>query len=163
VFFWSEAIGASQIACYRTQPLGDTIVANDETPETLVQSPVEDPNAPMKLTTIRARVVVEIENDAGEIENFLLIEMTGALRDQWMNKTQTKMKTNSEGKSVGIKDFTGLHASLIAACLFTAVELKPVGEAKIQTFPASTQNALFKRAQKMNGLDDESEKTAKKD
>lgn len=135
----------------------------DLDPNTTLEPAKDDDDAPIVVSLVRKEVQVKVVDAAGSTRDYILREMTGAQRDAWMNKTQGKMSKNAEGKSVGIRDFTGLHASLISACLYQAEDNKPVSEQVIQTFPSSVQTTLFARAQKMNGLEPDSEKKEKKD
>ena len=90
-------------------------------------------------------------------------EMTGTKRDKWMKDMSDRMKTDATGKAVGVKNFDGLHASLIALCLFDADD-KPVPEKSIKEWPASAQTAVFEVCQEINGLGgDENEEAVKND
>lgn len=153
-------------------------MANDETDEIPTEeskpeeTPKEEPDkedeeedveAPMKLTSVRKKCKVDVEMEDGSTEQYILREMTGVMRDNWLNAMAKKSKTNAEGKTVGVRDFSGLQASLIAYCLYSLPDLKPVKIDKIQSFPSSAQSALFTRCERMNALTPISDKAEKKD
>ena len=84
-----------------------------------------------------------------------LKEMMGAQRDKWMNEMGGRMKTDASGKTVGVKDFVGLHTSLICKCLYDDATGQLVPDAEVQGWPASVQAKLFEECQKLNALGDE--------
>lgn len=100
--------------------------------------------------------------------DYILQEMTGAQRDAYSQSQNERFVMGADGKVASIKSWEGMQSSLLALCLCVVKENKPVPvpEDVIQTWPASTQKALFDAAQKLNGLDlkpDELEEKVVKD
>ncbi len=94
----------------------------------------------------------------GEVQTYTLKEMSGFERDQWMNRMSKSLKVGADGKSSGVSDYTGIHYSLIARCLYDASD-KLVSEDIIRNWPASAQKVLFDKCQALNGLNDDTEGT----
>jgi hypothetical protein len=118
---------------------------------------------PIRLSRRRKTKVIEIENDDGSVTKYVLKELNGTLRDAWLNRMSRSVK--SDGVKGTVKDYTGLYAALISACLYTTDlgASVPVGEKTIQEWSSSCQEELFEICQKMNGLDKKSEEDEKKD
>lgn len=96
---------------------------------------------------------------------YFLIGLTGALRDSYLNDQAQRMKFNKEGKAIGLTNYEGIQSKLINMCLQTT-DGKSVGENTIKQWPATTQEALFKRCQQMNAIEifkKEGEEAAKND
>lgn len=103
-----------------------------------------------KLSLKRKQVEIEVEVADGSTKTFILKELTGSERDQFLNVMASKMRVGTDGKPTGVKDFTGLHANLIGLSLW--VDEQRVEPGVIQTWPASTQAELFAMAQELSGL-----------
>jgi len=103
---------------------------------------------------------VEIEQQDGEVLTYTLRELSGKERDNYLTKMSSKMKFDAKGNPSGLKDYQGLHAMLLNLVLRdphdTIISVKD-----LQEFPARVQNALFEKAQEMNGLGDLGEAEAK--
>lgn len=115
-----------------------------------------------KISTRRKTIPVELEDDSGVVRKFTLKELSGPLRDKYLNFQQTKFKFTADGKSQTIKDVTGLYTKLIAESLFDE-NGNSVPESVIDTWSSSAQSELFKLAQKLSGLDNKAEEDAKND
>lgn len=89
----------------------------------------------------------------GTAANWTLREIDGSQRVLYMNMMGTKMKTDADGKAVGIKDYTGVETNLIAMCLFDE-KGESVGEAEIKKFPSQVQSNLYLACMKLCGLMD---------
>tara|TARA_R110002020_G_scaffold12409_6_gene45510 strand:- start:18591 stop:18995 length:405 start_codon:yes stop_codon:yes gene_type:complete len=110
-------------------------------------------------------VDVELEDpDSGETGKYILREMNGAARDQYLGFIGAKMNTSKEG-DIQMTDYEGLQANLLSRCLFKIVDGKreAVDFKSIQDFPARVQTALFNKAKEISGMDDEAEETAGND
>lgn len=110
-----------------------------------------------KFTLTRKEVPVEID---GQL--YTLLEMDGKQRDQYLNHVGGKMKTTSEGKPAGLKDFNNLQSRLISQHL-KDLEGEYVKEDVINTYPASVVSGLAEMCREISGLDDEGEEEAKND
>ena len=116
----------------------------------------------IKISAKLGKIPIVLDTEDGERKGTLQ-EMTGAQRDEYLNKMTARMKFNDQGKVVGVKEFTGLQASLVSRCLYWANgDMSTMEEA--QALPASALDVLYKEAQKMNRLDDDDkEKKIKND
>lgn len=104
--------------------------------------------------------VVTLKDKSGNTTEFKIREMSGALRDKWMNTMGSRLKSDVNGKPVGMRDFTGIQSSLIALCLFDSAG-NSVPETTIAAWPASAQKMLFEICQKINGMDEASAEAEK--
>jgi hypothetical protein len=84
-------------------------------------------------------------------EEYELREMDAATRDDYLDQLARRMAVSPDGKIMGVRQIQGMQASLIARCLFRA-NGERVKEEEVQQWPASTVQALFETAQKMNHL-----------
>lgn len=105
---------------------------------------------------------VEVEDEDGTIKKYTMREMDGTLRDAHMKSMGERVRYDNTGKAVGLKSFDGLQAGMLAKVMFDE-EGKQVDVKVIQKWPSSTQNTLFKHAQKMNGMDEKAEEETKND
>jgi len=122
----------------------------------------EDLSAPMEFTLERTEVPVTIKDPiSGSETEYILREMSGAERDSYMDAQKSRLIIGSSGTVTGVRSFNGLQAMLLARCLYTASDNKLVDSKTIQGWKSSVQNALFERANKINGLDKNAEKRAK--
>lgn len=129
------------------------------TPE-VAPKPVDDDSLVLKIKTIRKRRQVEIEDENGVVQTMTLVEMTGIEKGKYLNSMGTRTKYDQNGKPVGVRDFTGLEASLISKCLYSE-DGKSVPEEKINRWPVSAQDALMKACLKMNAMDEASREKEK--
>lgn len=90
---------------------------------------------------------------------YTLKEMTGAVRDQYMQEFNNRMITSADGKTK-ITNYSGLQSKLVSFCLFDK-EDKPVPEEVISKWPSSTVEALFKDSQLISGISKGEEEKAK--
>ncbi len=111
----------------------------------------------MRFSLRREKVPVELENEAGGIVRYQLVEMDGKSRDAYMNRVREFVLVNTEGKVVGFKTFEGMQSSLLVFCLKDQSG-ECVSEETIQSFPTRVLTSLFEKAQMMNGLQAEPEK-----
>lgn len=99
------------------------------------------------------------DNKGTELIDCELREMDGFTRDKWLNN----QKNRSQLRTGDVKDFTDVHASLIANCLYNSNTGEKFEIKKIRDFPAKTQSKLFDLCFKLNGLGKEGEETEKND
>lgn len=110
--------------------------------------------------------VVLTEEDGITNTTYQLREMTAAERDNYLNRMQKRMKTDPSGKAIGVSNFDGMQADLLASCMTTVADSKPVTMGTIQAWPATVVTTLFEEAQKLNKLnrgEEEPVEAAKKD
>lgn len=105
----------------------------------------------LRITITRTSQPVILENEDGSTSNYVLKEMTGALRDAYLNAQRQNMETGRNGLTV-IKNFSGSQSSLICRCLYDD-KGKPVNEQTIQSWGVTVQTALHEAAQKINHLE----------
>ena len=105
----------------------------------------------LRLKAELAEVEVVLETEEGEERKFVLKELIGKQRNKYMNKMTDRIRISPQGKVLGMKNFDGMQADLLSKCLYNAEgELVTVDE--IEELPASTQQALFQKAQDLSGL-----------
>lgn len=111
-------------------------------------------------------IPVKINNPDKTVSHYLLRELGGEGRDQYLNTTITRANLGSDGKVSGVKDLTDYQATLLVRCLYcqnidgTAGD--PVDIKVLRAWPSRIQVALFEKAQKMSGLGKGAEEDAKK-
>lgn len=96
---------------------------------------------------------VTIEGEQGVTQNLRLVEMSAALRDQYLDTVAARMHIVN-GQPAGIKKFDGMQADLLSRCLLKE-DGKPVTPSEIQGWPSSVVASLFDEAQKINSLNKE--------
>jgi len=111
----------------------------------------------MKVTLKLKEVSVEIDDD----EKWILRELTGKERNTYLDKMTNRAKVSKDGKVIGIKNFDGFQADLLEISLFANGE--SVTKDCIESMPASAQQELFERSQKLSGLDQNASDTEKND
>jgi hypothetical protein len=90
--------------------------------------------------------LIEIENENGLPETFIVREMTGEQREMWQDTMSERRLTNAEGYVVGIKHFKDMQPGLIARCLYTWDGTKAGRQVSIQDirkFPSETLDELY--------------------
>jgi len=102
-------------------------------------------------------ISVELEcPEKGKVQKYLLKEMTGTARDQYMSFISKRLSTDSKGE-VTVTGFEGLQANLLHSCLYKVDDndkesIVPINT--IQKWPSRVVEALFNRAKEMSGMDD---------
>lgn len=117
----------------------------------------------------------------GEEHWYLIREMNALQRDKWFENVSGRMRMNEKGDVTGVRNFTGMQATLLTLTMLEAEDEgsedepqvtarlnkqgKPiyVTETAAQLWPASVQAQLFEIAQRISGLDDEAKERSKKD
>jgi hypothetical protein len=105
----------------------------------------------VRISVLRKSQPVELELAEGELVRYAIKEMTGAQRDEYLNKVTQKTTRDASGEVVGMKDYKGLYSTLLSFCLYDA-DSKLIPESKIQEWPDTAQKALFDIAIELNGL-----------
>lgn len=103
------------------------------------------------ISILRKSQPVDLEIEEGKQVRFYVKEMSGAQRDEYLNKTAQKSRLDEKGDVVGLKDYRGLYSNLLSFCLYDA-DAKPVAESKIQEWPDAAQKALYEMANDINGM-----------
>jgi len=96
---------------------------------------------------------VILETADGEERKYVLKELIGKQRNKYMNLMSGRMRVSPQGKVLGFKNFDGMQADLLMKCLYREGDL--VSQEEIEELPASTQQALFEKAQSLSGLDND--------
>jgi hypothetical protein len=121
---------------------------------------MSETNGEVKRYSLKRKVVViELEGEDGTVSACELREMNGTERDRFLNTSNRRLKTDSQGNAVGVSDFNGIYADLIAQCLYREGALVPKSE--ILNFPASLQADLHRICQEINSLGDKAREAAK--
>lgn len=111
--------------------------------------------------------------DTGEMEHYVLQEMSGTDRDGYANAMSGRVRRQGDVETV--TNYTGLHANLISRCLHRAEleidentddvrilrVLGRVKEDEVQKYPASVQADLFAQCQLICGLNAAAREQAK--
>ena len=105
---------------------------------------------------------VTLRDAQGQAVKYVLRELTGKGRDQYLNNLTGRLVTDAKGNS-RMKDFTGLQTNLVGRCLYRAGDDSPVPEKELHDFPARVLTKLFDTAKEISGLDDEAEDAAGND
>jgi hypothetical protein len=112
----------------------------------------------LKISVLRKSQPVDLEVEEGAVARHFVKEMTGSQRDEYFNKTNSKVVKDGRGEVVDMKDYKGLYSTLLSFCVYGPDD-KLVPESQIQQWPDTAQKALFEVARELNGLgkkDDES-------
>ena len=116
---------------------------------------------PMIVKLKQAEIPVVMVTEDGTERDYIIREMVGHVRDAYLTKMSGKFEFNGKGDVTKIKNFDGLQANLLAKCLHDDDgKLVPLGT--VQGFPATAQAQMFKAAQTLNGLDEETKKDESK-
>lgn len=101
--------------------------------------------------------------EKGETKECLLKEMLGNGRDQFLTQLQRNTKFDAKGKPLGLSSFEGHQAWLLSRTLWDVAQGRFFTEDEIQSLPCAISSALYKKAQEMNGLDEEAMEKTKKE
>lgn len=98
-----------------------------------------------------------------ERQEYILRELPGTLRDQYLNELGARMRTGPKGETLGMKSFDGYQSSLLSKCIFSE-DGKAVEIQVLQGWPSSVLRDLFDQARELSGLEaKKSEEEAKND
>jgi hypothetical protein len=129
----------------------------------------------LKFTLTRETIPFFMDDKEGVAQAYVLRELDGTERDGYQSwlKQKGAVKFNTEGKPV-MENATGVMAELLQRHIWTGVldddkipqfkqgvsQRLPVAD--IQAWPAKVQNALFREAATLSGLDARAEDNAAK-
>jgi hypothetical protein len=133
--------------------------------ETQVEPEKKESDLPESLEFSLDRRTIPVtlkDSKTGTSRTYTLRELDGTERDRYLNLLAARTKVGKDGKPQGIKDFKDLQADLVSKSLLDD-NGENVPTNMIQKWPVSVQAKLFKMAQKLSALEDESEKEAKND
>jgi hypothetical protein len=120
----------------------------------------ETPAAPV-YDLVQSTYDFRLRDKEGEIRTYTMRELTGEEREAYLNGIRDKFEVMPNGKS-RVRNFTGLQSGLLAKCVYddngALVPLKLINK-----WPAKLQSDLYKRANKMSGMDETAEDDAKND
>lgn len=117
-------------------------------------------NGRIRLSTRRKEVEVDVEENDGTIRTYTVRELSGALRDQFFDSMNRRSTGVTQDGIRSFKTFKGMYSDLLTLSLFDAHD-QPVPAAIIQDWPSSTQEALFRIASELSGLDKKAAEKAK--
>lgn len=106
-------------------------------------------------TTLQQRPLVIRQNDGTE-KKWVMWELNGVLLGQWRTYTSDMVKIGGKGVPVGMKPMDLLYAKLISLSLRDAAGNGPE-MAEVQSWPATTQRAVYKACRDLSGLGEEEE------
>ena len=114
----------------------------------------------MELSLDRAEIDVVLTPKDGEATRWKLVELDGKERNTYLNKMKSRVKVSADGKSAGIKDFSGFQSDLLCMSLLDESG-EPIGKDVIEQLPSKTQHKLFLKAREISGLDMDDKKDGK--
>lgn len=117
-------------------------------------------NGVLTLSLEFQEIPLKIKGADGVERDYVLREMDGKERDGFLNVISNRQRVSGSGKVIGVKNNDELMAELIHRSLYDD-QGKRVPKKEIQSWPASVQNTLMLKAQKLSALDEESIQTAK--
>ena len=114
-----------------------------------------------KLRTFLKEETIELENKDGSNKVFLMRELNGYQREEYMDKLAKRMKFDAAGKPSGFATYKGTMTDLVSDVLFEQDGQTKVNPEFVKSLPQETVSALFEMAQEMNGLGEDAEVKAK--
>lgn len=111
-----------------------------------------------EFSTVRKPVLVTVDG-----EKYELRYMTGEQVGTYRNSVGQRMKFGANGKPSGFSNYKGLESGLICLCMYHVATGAFVTPKVIDGWPQDIIDKIFRKCRKMNALDDEGEKTEKKD
>lgn len=104
-----------------------------------------------RLTKRLKEEVVEIEGLDGQIQDYTVKELNGTVRDDYMKTRKENFDHDKQGNPTGIKEQARLMSNLLKFCVHSP-DGALVPQDEIDSWPHSTQTALFQIAAEVNGL-----------
>ncbi len=118
----------------------------------------------LKFKIVRKETPVEIIKDETTTK-CVLREFDGVARDAYMDSILKDVVLDGTEKETNIKlkgsSVVGIQATLVALCLVTEADNKPVPIEVIQTYQPTVIDALYEACQELNGLGDKEKKDEK--
>ena len=121
----------------------------------------------LRLTAVRKTKTVEIEEQEGKFETYILMEMMGPDRKEYMYKSSEAIRVE-DGKASGL-GFKGQEIDLISRCLYQKSSTVNGGMLRVNAdlveklLPSTAIGELFKVCQEINGLTKKDDEEAKND
>lgn len=112
----------------------------------------------LRFSLARTVVPVILEKPDGSEWELELCEMSGAVRDAYLNKEKDMRNPNG----IGFRDFKGVQATLLTMTLRDKKTRQYLKMEHVQRFPSRTQSNLYKKSCEINGLTEDAEEKAKK-
>lgn len=116
----------------------------------------------LSLSLQRRSIPVNITTPEGETKVYVLREMSGAQRDQYLNFVGSRVKCDEKGNPIRMSSHDGIHAALLSRCLEDD-QGKLLTKETIEAFPSTALVQLFIAAQTLNGLGVKGEEEVKND
>ncbi len=117
--------------------------------------------AVMELPLECERMEIRLLGVGGKTKEYVLVELDGNGRDEYLNEMNKRMKTI--GKETKISNYKGLQSMLVSMCMRHKADMEPVLLDECQALPGKTLTKLFETCQSLNGLDDKAKDAAKND
>lgn len=136
----------------------------DDAPETPNAMPngFDDEGVPEEVSfDIDVKTVPVKITEKGTVHEFVLHELSGEQRDQYLNFTGRKMKFE-KGDQAGLKDFDNI-ASFTVSLSLRDKEGQAVPMVRINRWPARVVEGLEKIVKRISGLDKKARDVAKND
>jgi hypothetical protein len=116
-----------------------------------------------KFKLIRKFEDIQVEGADGIEQALRVYEMTGTLRESYMDDMRNRMEFDKDGKPTGkLLSTAGMQSKLLELCLVTravdGTETR-IPSATIAEWPGGVVQEIFTLAQSINGLGDEQAKT----
>lgn len=107
----------------------------------------------VKFKLKRKHEEVTLEGVDGLERLYILHELNGLEREQYLSKVQSKAIIKG-GETQGLKDCLGLETGLVALSL--KLDGKPVPQSEIETWPAEVVAALSEKVKELSNLEGDS-------
>lgn len=118
---------------------------------------------PKKFSLRIKSIDIPIEGEDGEISTYVLKELTGQQRVQYLNRFKKKTRDGiGPGSQPKIETFTGMITDLLDLCLYGPDGILLKAEV-IDKWPASMQQEIFDMAVELSGLSEKAKEEEKKD
>lgn len=110
------------------------------------------------------QIEISITDKMGVVRAGYLQELTGALREQYMNKINQNYKTETKGKEQirSIAKYDNIQTYLVFLSLVAANGSPLFTEAEVSAFPASVIQKLADKAGEISGLKEDEKKDEEK-
>lgn len=101
----------------------------------------------------------------GDEKKYILRELSGPGRDQYMSDISRRMRYMRDGSPAGMKDFKNLYAYLLSLTLYSVEkgDYLTIKEVQEQIPSSSVQSKLYDKAKEISALGDKAEDEAKND
>lgn len=116
-----------------------------------------------RFTTRLKEELIEIEDNDGTVQNFIVREIQGAKRDEYIDFLNEKKKFDKDGNPTVTGNNKGIAAKLISIHLWYEDGRPFQNVPLIDTWPSTTQVELVHLCNEISGLDKEAQKKSKND